>query len=449
MLAITDKNSIGIYTMPRIFKLSFDYFSDRCAFYLAVLLLMCSQYVLAADLPDTRPDRVGVSADRLARMDAFLQEEINAGNKAGITVLLARNDRVFYMKSFGHANLETGQTLANDAFFRLYSMTKPVTSVALLTLFEQGKFLLDDPLDKYIPAFADLQVYAGTDANGEMLLEAPIRKPTIRDVFRHTGGFSYGNGGTPVDEAYQAVGIGYGSSDSLKQMVTEQLPGIPLLYQPGERWVYSVSHDIQAYLVEYFSGMPFDEYLQQTIFEPLGMDETFFGVPAEIVSRYTANYGSNEEGALIQIEGQDGRRGFGDGGAYARYTDIPFGGSGLTATISDYAKFAVMLTNGGELDGVRILGRKTVELMHMNQLPQGVTRGGGNAYGLGVQVLVDQAEANTMGSLGQFGWAGAATTWVNMDPEENLTSILFTQYMPTDFELYNRWQNLVYQSLVE
>jgi CubicO group peptidase (beta-lactamase class C family) len=411
------------------------------------LLVISSQ---AADLPNSRPSSVGMSADRIKAMDAGLQAEIDAGKKAGITVLLARKGRLVHLKSFGYADLETGQAMAADSFVRLYSMTKPITSVALLTLMEQGKFKLSDPLDMYIPEMANLQVFAGLDNQGNMLLQAPNRKPTIHDIFRHTGGFSYGNGGTPVDEAYQAAGIGYGSSNSLKQMVTEQLPNMPLLYQPGERWVYSVSHDIQAYLVEYFSGMPFDEYLQQTIFDPLGMEDIFFGVPPEYINRYTANYAPANGGGLVKIENQDGTRGIGDSDAYIRYTNIPFGGSGLSATISDYAKFAVMLTNGGELDGVRILSPKTVEFMSLNHLPENIgTRGDGSGYGLGVSVLVDVAASGMMGSVGEFGWAGAATTWVNMDPEEDLVSILFTQYMPTDFDIYARWQNMVYQSLID
>ncbi|MDC0598704.1 beta-lactamase family protein, partial [Gammaproteobacteria bacterium] len=298
---------------------------------------------------------------------------------------------------------------------------------------------------------ANLQVFAGVDADGNMILEAPQRKPTIHDIFRHTGGFSYGNGSSEVDQAYQAANIGYGSSDSLKHMVTEQLPNMPLLYQPGERWVYSVSHDIQAYLVEYFSGMPFDEYLQQTIFDPLDMDETFFGVPPEYNDRYTANYEAGADGSLALVEHQDGTRPAGATDPYIRYTTIPFGGSGLSSTAMDYAKFAQMLVNGGELNGFRILGNKTVDLMRMNHLPPniGTLGNGGNGYGLGVQVLVDQAASGNLGSIGQFGWAGAATTWVVMDPEEDMVSILLTQFMPTDFDFSSRWQTMVYQSIEE
>lgn len=417
-----------------------------------VATLGISFNLYAADLPNARARTVGMSADRLKVIDVGMQAEIEANNKAGIVVLVARNGRVVHHQAYGSANLETGQAMAKDSLVRLYSMTKPITSVALLTLFEQGKFQLSDPLDKYIPEMANLQVFSGVDDADNMLLEAPNRKPTIQDVFRHTAGFSYGNGDTPVDAAYEAAGIGYGRSDSLKHLVTEQLPKIPLLYQPGERWVYSFSHDIQAYLVEYFSGMPFDDYLQQTIFDPLDMNDTFFGVPPEVIGRYTANYSAAADGGgLIMIEGPDGVRSLEPEAAYIRYTDTPFGGSGLSSTAMDYAKFATMLVNGGELNGARVLGRKTVALMGMNHLPAkvGSIDGGADGYGLGVQVMIDQVALGNLGSLGQFGWAGAATTWVVMDPEEKMVSVLMTQFMPTDFDLYMRWQTMVYQALVD
>lgn len=432
---------VTVYRFFHQFKIFLTYF----------VLLLFPLNLYAADLPNTRARSVGMSAERLRVIDAGMEIEIASNNKAGIVVLVARKGKVVHHQAYGAANIETGQAMEIDSLFRLYSMTKPITSVALLTLFEQGKFQLSDPLDKYIPEMANLQVYTGMDADGNMILEAPNRKPTIQDVFRHTAGFSYGNSGTPVDEAYAAAGLGYGRSTSLKHLVTEQLSALPLLYQPGERWVYSFAHDIQAYLVEYFSGMPFDAYLQQTIFDPLDMGDTFFGVPAEMVGRYTANYSASDDGGLIMIENQAGERSLEQSSAYIRYTDTPFGGSGLSSTVMDYAKFATMLVNGGELNGERILGRKTVELMSMNHLPDniGSIDGGADGYGLGVQVMIDQAALGNLGSLGQFGWAGAATTWVVMDPEEDMVSILMTQFMPTDFDIYKRWQAMVYQALVD
>ena len=189
-----------------------------------------------------------------------MQAEVDDGRKVGIVTLVARRGYVAHLKAYGMAERETNTRMATDSLFRLYSMTKPVTSVALLMLYEEGKFQLSDPLDKYIPAMKDLKVIAGTDADGKPLLEEPKRKPTIHDVFRHTAGFGYGFGQSAVDQLYQRNGIDFGRLESLKELAEEKLPKMPLLYHPGEQWVYSVAHDVQAYLVEYFSGMPFDEF---------------------------------------------------------------------------------------------------------------------------------------------------------------------------------------------
>jgi CubicO group peptidase (beta-lactamase class C family) len=432
---------------------------------ISAVLLACSLVAMvldadAASLPKATPESVGLSSERLARLDDAMQAEVDAKRKAGIVVLIARRGQVAHHKAYGHADLDANVRMQTDSLVRLYSMTKPVTSVALLMLYEEGKFQLSDPLDKYIPALKDVKVFAGTDGAGKMILEAPKRKPTIHDLFRHTAGFSYGFGDSPVDKAYAEAGIDFGKLKSLKELAEEKLPRVPLLYHPGERWVYSIAHDVQAYLVEYFSGRPFDEFCRERIFQPLGMQDAVFGVPQNYVSRYTANYGPAEGGGLRMVETRRGEPvdpeapGF---GGYARYTRVPFGGLSLSSTAMDYARFGQMLVNGGELDGARILGRKTVELMTMNHLPPAISQIGspsggespGMGYGLGVSVLLDPARAGNVGSKGQFGWAGAAGTWVIMDPEEQMVSILFTQHLPADFELANVFQTLVYQAVVD
>jgi len=413
--------------------------------------LICTD-VQAGDLPVAKPGGVGLSAERLARLDAAMQAEVDAGRKAGMVVLITRHGQVAHLKSYGMADIESGLPMRQDSLFRLYSMTKPITSVALLTLYEQGKFRLTDLLEQYLPAFKEVQVYTGETAYGGMVTELPKRKPTIEDVFRHTAGFTYGHGDTPVDLLYKENGIDYDLAISLKDLVADKLPKVPLLYHPGERWVYSISHDVQAYLVEYFSGMPYAEYLQKTILDPLGMTDTCFGVPDRIVDHYTANYGPGDNGGLKRLEGRDGRRPAGETGAYTRFTSIPFGGTGLSSSAMDYARFAQMLVNGGELNGVRILKRETVALMTSNHLPSGIGYLGppsapGNGYGLGVSVLQDVAASGTPGSVGQFGWAGAASTYVIMDPRQDLVAILLTQYMPSDSRLRDLWQTLVYQAI--
>jgi len=417
---------------------------------LAAALLGVAQAV-AGPLPQAAPASVGLSAERLARLDSAMQARINGQDKAGIVVLVAKDGKVAHLKAFGMADVEAHEPMRPDSIVRLYTMTKPITSVALLTLYEQGKFQLSDPLDKYIPAMANLRVFTGVDAVGNITTEPPRRKPTIHDIFRHTGGFSYGTGTSPVDRLYQQLGIDNARASSLREMITEKLPQAPLLYQPGEQWIYSVSHDIQAYLVEYFSGMPFDEYLRKTIFGPLGMKDTFFGLSPERAARQTSVYGPDGNAALKRIEDREGRRSANDADSYARFAKVPFGGTGLSSTAMDYARFAQMLVNGGELDGVRILGRKTVELMASNNLPPAVGqlsgRNAGSGYGLGVIVLVDPPMSGNLGSPGQFGWAGAATTWVIMDPKEKMVSLLLAQHMPIDFPFSYTWQTLIYQAI--
>jgi CubicO group peptidase (beta-lactamase class C family) len=444
-------------------------YSRRCARRLTFVaaLLLAGAAASAAELPAARPAEVGLSAERLARLDAAMQAEVDSGRKAGIVTLIARRGRVAHLKAYGMAERETNMPMRSDSLFRLYSMTKPVTSVALLMLYEEGKFQLSDPLDKYIPAFKDVQVLAGMDGD-RMLLTAPRRKPTIHDVFRHTAGFSYGfDPSTPIDRAYAANGVDFGTATSLKQLVTENLPKVPLLYQPGDRWVYSVAHDVQAYLVEHFSGMPFDDFVRERIFEPLGMSDATFGVPRSYVGRYTANYApsdpTNPASGLARVETREGTAPPGSpaGGplaaGYARYTDIPFGGLSMSSTAMDYARFGQMLVNGGELDGRRLLGTKTVELMTSNNLPPNIPAisiapgldSGATGYGLGVSVLLDPAQAGNLGSKGTFGWAGAASTWAILDPEEDLVLILMAQYMIADFEFASRFQTLAYQAIVD
>jgi CubicO group peptidase (beta-lactamase class C family) len=419
--------------------------------------------ILAAGVPsaeDLRPGSaaaVGMSAERLARIDAVMEAEIQAGRKAGIVVLVARRGQVVHHKAYGMADVATNRKMQTDSVVRLYSMTKPVTSVALLTLYEQGTFQLTDPLDRYIPAFASLKVMAGTRPDGSLLLEDPKRKPTIQDVFRHTAGFSYGFGMEGIDQQYRKAGVDFNTMTSLKDMV-DRLAKLPLMYQPGERWVYSVSHDVQAYLVERFSGKPFDQYVRETILDPLKLNDLVFGVPTTHVSRYTAMYGPKAGGGLDVAENADGTPTRGavpplDGG-YARYTTIPFGGLSLSGTAMAYARFAQMLLNGGELDGVRILSRKTVELMTMNHLPPSIASIGaagdnGVGYGLGVSVAVNPARQGVLDSAGEFGWSGAATTKVWIDPKEQMVIVVLTQYVPYEPRFLALAQTMAYQAIVE
>ncbi len=387
-------------------------------------------------------ERAGFSRERLERLDAWIRGEIARKRAAGAVALIARHGKVAWEKAYGLADIASGRPMRTDDMFRLYSMTKPITSVALLTLYERGRFQLTDPLEQYLTEFRDVKVYVGTEAAGGMILRAPKRKITIQDVFRHTAGFAYGYfGDGPVDRAYRAAGIEYGKLDSLAALV-HKLASMPLESDPGEQWVYSFAHDVQAYLVEYYSGMRFDEYCRKTLFQPLGMRETVFGVPAERASRFPTTYTRDGAGALKPLASADD--------PYEHFTEHPFGGVSLSSTPRDYLRFAQMLLNGGELNGVRILGRKTVELMTSDNLPPGTpTWSGGIRYGLGVSVLTDPAQAGNLGSKGEFGWSGHATTWVGIDPKEDLIALLFAQYLPKDGAFVEQFQTLVYQALVK
>jgi CubicO group peptidase (beta-lactamase class C family) len=414
-----------------------------------VLLTALMMGVFAANLPAkdpkaATPESVGMSSERLALIDKAMQAEIDQKKTGGIVVLVARHGSIVYHKAFGYADIESGKKMQTDSLFRLYSMTKPVTSVALLSLYEEGKFQLTDPLEKYIPALKNVKVFVKTDEKGNMILEEPKRKATIQDVFRHTAGFSYGFDDTLVAKAYQQAGLDFAKLNSLKELVDKLAP-LPLLYQPGERWVYSLSHDVQAYLVEYFSGMPFDKYVQSRIIQPLGMKDAVFGIPKEYISRYTTNYAPKKEGGLEPIDKPESS-------SYARYTEHPFGGLSLSSTTTDYFRFAQMLLNRGKLDNARILGRKTVELMTANNLPPQIPdigMMGGTGYGLGVSSLISPALAGNLGSQGIFGWGGAATTQVFIDPKEDIVGLYFTQLMPGDMTMQGRFQTLVYQAIID
>src|SRR5690242_2798827 len=254
----------------------------------------------------------GISVERLQRLDVLLEREIAAGRLSGMVVMVARHGEVL-QRNYGYMDLASREPMRADAMFRLYSMTKPIASVALLTLYEQGLFQLTDPLDRYIPQFAGLKVYAGKNAAGEPILEPPKRKPTIQDAFRHTLGLSGGLGNTDVDALYRKAGLGMFELDSLSQEM-DRLASVPLRYSPGDQWVYGLGHDVQAYLVERFSGMPYADYVRKTILEPLGMRHTTFGVPAAMKRDFATVYDRDAAGKLTPDTAD----------RYARFTDHAF-----------------------------------------------------------------------------------------------------------------------------
>ena len=405
---------------------------------LALLITAGSAGLISKDLPVTKPEDVGLSSERLGRMTKAIHAYVDEGRTPGVITLIARHGKVVHLDAYGKADLATGRPTRTDDIFRMYSMTKPITSVALLMLFEEGKFQLTDPLSRYFPAVGDMKVYAGSTPQGGMLLDSPKRPITIQDVFRHSAGFSYGFGSSPVDKMYQDANLF--ASDLTSMM--EKLGKLPLLYQPGDRWVYSVAHDVQAALVEKLSGQKFDDFVRQRIFTPLEMKDSMFKVPADKTARVPALYTMGRDRKLTPDTSDLGRG----------YGDLVFGGYSISTTISDYALFAQMLLNKGQLNGVRLLSPKTVELMSTNHLgPAALAAGGvgpGTGYGLGVSVLMSPAERGNIGSVGEFGWSGAASTHVLIDPKEDLVAIYCTQLMGGDFQLRAHFATLLYQSIV-
>jgi CubicO group peptidase (beta-lactamase class C family) len=393
----------------------------------------------AREIPTTSATSEGFSEERLTRLTAKTRSYVDQKQTPGVITLIARRGKVVHLDVYGQADVETGTPLREDSLFRMYSMTKPVTSVALMMLYEEGRFQLDDPLDRYIPEFSSLQVYVAGSGAG-MQLEPPKRKPTVRDVLRHTGGFSYGFGSSPVDQAYKDADVFAGGLQGL----VPRLAKLPLAYQPGTRWMYSVSHDLQAVLIERLSGMKFEEFVRTRIFLPLDMKDSTLGIPGIDPKRLTTSY-RVEQGKLVAD----------DKPATSKYNTVG-GGSSLTSTARDYLRFAQMLANEGELDGVRLLSPNTVQLMRSNHLPDGVwvsmgepNVNSGVGYGLGMSVLIDPAKRGNLGSKGEYGWSGAATTHFIIDPQKEIVALFLTQKFPDDRVYYNEFITMLYQAVLD
>ena len=391
------------------------------------------------------PEAVGMDSSRLDRVTQAMQGFVDEGRLAGVVTMAARDNKIVHFESVGYRDLEAQAPMTNDSLFRIYSMTKPITGVALMILYEEGKFRLADPVEKYLPEMANLQVFAGTDDEGNIITEPPNHKMTIRELMSHTGGLSYGIfSQSPVDTKYLEAELL--DSGLTLQEFTRRLGEIPLKSQPGSRWEYSVSVDVQGYLVEKLAGQPFGDFLQERIFDPLRMTDTDFYVPEEKVSRFAQVYGYNDAGELEAGEGFEG----------ANYLEDPVfqsGGGGLVASTMDYMRFSQMLLNGGELDGERILAPLTVELMHRDQTPsdmEGAILGaGGTSFGLDFAVIDDPVEAESY-SKGEYYWGGAAGTWFWIDPVEDLVFVgmiqQFGQQIP---DVRSTSKRLVYQSIME
>jgi CubicO group peptidase (beta-lactamase class C family) len=401
------------------------------------------------------PEDVGLSGARLRRIDEHLiAKYVEPGRIAGALTLVARRGKIAFLSPVGKMDRERGTAMRADTLFRIYSMTKPVTSVALMMLHERGAFQLGDPVHKWLPGWDQLRVYRyGQYPN--FVTEPAERPMTVRDLLTHTSGLSYGIlERTHLDAAYRKLGIGEGKG-TLSDMV-EKLGSLPLAFSPGTRWGYSVATDVIARLVEILSGRRFDEYVRQEILEPLGMVDTGYTVAAEKLPRYAANYSRSPEGGMTLFDDPMNS-------AYARPKALFTGSSGLISTAADYVRFAEMLRCGGALGGARIVGPRTVQYMTKNHLPGGVdlasiatessfseTRYEGVGFGLGFHVLLDPVRSQVPGSAGEYGWGGMASTAFWIDPAEELTVIFLTQLVPSSaLNVRAELKSIVYGAIVD
>jgi len=396
------------------------------------------------------PESVGFSSQRLGRVDDRLQGYVDSGKLAGALTMLARGGEVFHLQPYGVMDFESGSPIGNDTIFRLYSMTKPITSVAVMMLYEGGHFSLEDPVSKFIPELADLKVYDGMGERGMKLVDQQ-RPITIRHLLTHTSGISYGlYQDTPIDNMYREERIN--DADSNLQEVVEKISGFPLLHQPGDKWRYSMATTVLGRFIEVVSGQPFDEFLRNRIFSPLSMTDTSFFVPEDKLDRLPALYRPARGGKIAPVENSLATR-------FARPYTFFSGGAGLVSTASDYMNFCQMLLNGGVLNGQRVLAPKTVEMIGSDHLtddlkPYAVgqdlasyTRGCG--FGLGFSVVTDIAQHGLLGSNGMYFWFGTTSCFFWIDPAEELIAILMSQFMPNSYyPLHREFQVGTYQALV-
>ncbi len=380
------------------------------------------------------PEAVGFDSARLKKLDDYMAKVVADGRVAGMTTLLARHGQVVGFKTYGKANLETGAPIKEDTIFRIYSMTKPVTGVAMMILFEQGKWRLDDPVTRYVPEFKTLRVVKSVKKDGTVELEDMVRPPTMREIMSHTAGFGYGLAEEhPVDKMYRSKQV-LGAS-SLKEMI-DRTATIPLMFQPGADWSYSSSVDIQGYIVEKLSGMKFSDFMAQNIFAPLKMKDTAFATGDDKASRLSAVYlFDRDQGKIIEAKTIFGQ-------AMPDYTKPPAmesGGGGLVSTTMDYARFSQMIANKGELDGVRILSPASVELMGTNVIPKSVLVSSNGTsvarfneavgFGLDFQVVNDARASGSLQGDGSLSWGGAAGTWFWVDPQNDIIFVGMIQRM--------------------
>jgi len=400
---------------------------------LVLFLITMVTFATSQGLPTATPEDVGLSSERLDRIKPIMQGHIDDGTTGGILTMIARRGKIVHFEMVGKRDIANDKPITENTIFRIYSMSKAITSIAVMTLYEEGLFNLDDPVSKYIPGFENLMVFKDSTETG-LVLDSLETEMTIRHLLTHTSGLCYGWSGRPEANIFE-------KGSTLKQM-TAKLGKIPLVHQPGTKWEYSVSIDVLGYFVEVLSGMPFETYLSKRLFQPLKMVDTGFSVPENKRDRYSELYSYNKEEEKLEVVEESP---LGEG----KYNFFPSGGGGLVSTASDYMRFCQMMLNGGELDGARILGRKTVDLIRSNNLPDSVFVDDGDlGFGLGYAVVLDMVGTGGMLSEGTYNWGGAAATIFWIDPEEELIGLLMTQLFG-DSPFHAQFRILTYSSIVD
>ena len=399
----------------------------------------------AKDLPTARAEDVGMSTERLTRITGLARRYVDEGKLAGSVTMVARHGKVVHYEAVGKRNLETGAPMTRDTLFRIYSMSKPITAVAAMILYEEGKFQLTDPVSKFLPEFKDLKVFK----DGQEI--APQSEMTMQQLLSHTAGLTYPTSTwDPVDRRYRDEKLL--ASKDLDEFI-KKLAKIPLRYEPGTHWHYSVAVDVTGAVIERISGQRFDRFLKERLFDPLKMEDTFFDVPEPKLDRFGTNHTWNAEKKKLEVLPT---------AEYPiyRHPTLFSGGGGLVSTAMDYMRFAEMLRNGGELEGVRVLSPKTIELMTMNHLPAIIKAGvssqtvspglyPGRGFGLGFAVLIDVAQSGVAGSVGEYTWGGAAGTVFWVDPVEDIVVVEMIQLMSSPWPLRQELKSLTYQAVTE
>lgn len=409
---------------------------------LVCFIVLCHHTLLAQsrEIPTAKPEEVGMSAEKLAKVDAAMQDSIKQNRIPGGIVIIARHGKIVHFQAYGKMDLEANKPMTTDAIMRFYSMSKAITTAAALMLYDEGKLDINDPVSKYLPELKSVTVAEGDETHPAQHVM------TIADLMRHTAGYSYGNSPQPLhDQAYRELNV-MDNAGTLENM-QEKLGKLPLAYEPSTDWLYSISIDVLGRVVEVVSGETLDEFFRERIFQPLDMPDTGFYVPQEKIARFAANYNSDGKGKLT----------LGDAPEQSRYLTKPTfysGGGGLVSTARDYMRFLLMIAGEGEFQGTRLLKPETVKLMTTNQVPKevGWIKFGdqvrqGVGFGFGYSVRVEMSDWDKQGRVGEYGWGGAASTHYWVSPKDDLAVITLEQIMPYSFDTEFNLKGLIYDAI--